>query len=225
MNKEVDMAIRDALNKLALIHSESIPNIDLYMDQVTTFMDSQLGQLKRTPEEKILTKTMINNYAKNRLLPAPEKKKYTKEHVIMLTFIYYFKNFLSISDIGTLLNSMAKKYFNQTGGLNMTGIYDEICGHADQLNESLRDDLKSAYESSCSSFSQLPEGEERDSLQLFTLICLLGFDVYTKKLIIENLIDRSFAQDFPKSNGREEAEAGSGKEKEGATDQSDDAGV
>lgn len=45
------------------------------MDQVTTFMDEQLEACKRYEDDKILTKTMINNYAKNNLLPAPEKKK------------------------------------------------------------------------------------------------------------------------------------------------------
>ena len=56
------------------ISASELPNIDLYMDQVTTFMDEHLEHSKRYPEDKILTKTMINNYAKNRLLPPPEKK-------------------------------------------------------------------------------------------------------------------------------------------------------
>ena len=50
------------------------PNIDLYMDQVTTFMEDNLASTKRHEDDKILTKTMINNYAKNKLLPPPEKK-------------------------------------------------------------------------------------------------------------------------------------------------------
>ena len=60
-----------------VVKPEDIPNIDLYMDQVTTFMDSQLATSKRHEDDKILTKTMINNYAKNDLLPPPEKKKYS----------------------------------------------------------------------------------------------------------------------------------------------------
>ena len=57
------------------VNPDDIPNIDLYMDQVTTFMDKYLGGCKRNEDHKILTKTMINNYAKNHLLPSPEKKK------------------------------------------------------------------------------------------------------------------------------------------------------
>ncbi len=65
------------------------------MDQVTTFMEKHLGELKRYPEDKVLTKTMINNYAKNNLLPSPYRKKYTQEHILLLVFIYYFKNLMS----------------------------------------------------------------------------------------------------------------------------------
>ena len=45
------------------------------MDQVTTFMDEQLEACKRYEDDKILTKTMINNYAKNNLLPCPGEEK------------------------------------------------------------------------------------------------------------------------------------------------------
>ena len=64
-DKKILHNILDILKSLNYIKPEDIPNIDLYMDQVTTFMDTQLASTKRHPEDKILTKTMINNYAKN----------------------------------------------------------------------------------------------------------------------------------------------------------------
>ena len=65
-------SILDSLSRIDYIHPGEIPNIDLYMDQVTTFMETQLSSTKRYEQDKILTKTMINNYAKNHLLPPPE---------------------------------------------------------------------------------------------------------------------------------------------------------
>ena len=92
-------SILDSLSRIEHIQSDDIPNIDLYMDQVTTFMDQHLRATTRYPDEdKILTKTMINNYSKNALLPPSDKKKYSKDHIILLIYIYYLKNFLSISD-------------------------------------------------------------------------------------------------------------------------------
>ena len=71
---------------------EQLPRIALYMDQVLTFINERMVHLSRHPEEdKILTKTMINNYAKTNLLPPPQKKKYSKDHILLLTLIYYLK--------------------------------------------------------------------------------------------------------------------------------------
>lgn len=60
-------SILDSLDRIDYIRPDDIPDIELYMDQVTTFMDSRLKNAARNPEvDKILTKTMINNYAKKR---------------------------------------------------------------------------------------------------------------------------------------------------------------
>ena len=77
-------SILDSLDRIDYIRPDDIPDIELYMDQVTTFMEEHLQSSKRYPDDKILTKTMINNYAKNHLLPAPDKKKYSKEHLLLL---------------------------------------------------------------------------------------------------------------------------------------------
>ena len=79
-------SILSSLERIDYIKPTEIPNIDLYMDQVTTFMEEHLQSSKRYPDDKILTKTMINNYAKNHLLPAPDKKKYSKEHLLLLIY-------------------------------------------------------------------------------------------------------------------------------------------
>ena len=86
--------LEDMLKKINVIDGADIPSIDLYMDQVTTFMDRHLSGNKRFDDDKILTKTMINNYSKNNLLPPPVKKKYSREHIILLILIYYYKNIL-----------------------------------------------------------------------------------------------------------------------------------
>ena len=88
-----------------IIEVEDIPNIDLYMDQVTTFMDKCLAQYKRYDDDKILTKTMINNYTKAKIFPAPVKKKYSRTHLMLLIMIYHLKSVLSIKDIGVLFQS------------------------------------------------------------------------------------------------------------------------
>ena len=102
-------SILSSISRIDYIKPEDIPNIDLYMDQVTTFMEEHLKDSKRYEEDKVLTKTMINNYAKNNLLPPPVKKKYSKEHLLLLIYIYYYKSILSIGDIQSLLEPLTQR--------------------------------------------------------------------------------------------------------------------
>ena len=119
-------SILQSLDRVSYIRPEEIPGIDLYMDQVTTFMDSHLSASRRYEDDKILTKTMINNYAKNRLLPPPEKKKYSREHMLLLIFIYYFKSLLSINDIQSLLSPLTERYFHTERPLSLEQVYSEV---------------------------------------------------------------------------------------------------
>ena len=194
LNKQ-DMlkSIIDNISALDHIKSADIPNIELYMDQVTTFMDSQMAASRRYPDDKILTKTMINNYAKNHLLPSPNKKKYSKEHVLMLIFIYYFKSFLSISDIQALLTPLTDRYFQNDDGLNVEDLYNEVFGMEKEQVEYLKNDLTEKYQTASQSFADADE-KDRDFLTMFSFICLLSFDVYMKKQLIESIID-SFPSD------------------------------
>lgn len=212
MNNEYIQFVSQILKKLAqlnYIKPGEVPNIDLYMDQVTTFMDEHLSDCKRREDDKILTKTMINNYTKNNLLPPPSKKKYSKEHLYVLTFIYYFKNLLPISDIQTLLNPLTEQFFekNDTAGL------DEIYKHIYELCKSqispLSKDVLEKAEISEKTFSKIPDDDNREFLQFFSLVCLLSFDVYMKKNIIENLIDdfnSKSKEDTPDKKSNKKAE-------------------
>lgn len=186
--KDMINSILESVSRMDYIKPEDIPNIDLYMDQVTTFMEEQLSSTKRYEDDKILTKTMINNYAKNKLLPSPEKKRYSREHVLMLIFIYYFKNILSISDIQTLLTPITEKYFKSMTEKDMTYIYNEVFGMENEQIESLKKDLLRKYKASQETFSDADE-KDQETLRRFSFICLLSFDVYTKKMMIEHLID------------------------------------
>lgn len=186
--KDMLNSILKSLQCIDYIKPDSIPGIELYMDQVTTFMEEGLSSSKRYPEDKILTKTMINNYAKNNLLPPPIKKKYSKEHILVLIFIYYFKNLLSIKDIETLLAPITEKYFNQNQELSMTAIYQEVCELQKSRIDSVAKDVARIYEKSMGTFADFPS-EDQELLQQFSFICSLAFDVYIKKQVIEKMID------------------------------------
>ncbi len=191
MERDMKHAIVDLLEKLKTIdyiRPESIPNIDLYMDQITSFMDAQLADYKRHDDDKLLTKTMINNYTKNDLLPPPNKKKYSKEHLLTLILIYYMKNILSISDIQTILNPITDKYFGSDGEHNMQDIYAEIFRMEENETSKILKEFSKKYGIAKETFTDFPE-DEQELLHTFSFICLLSFDIYMKKRLIEKIID------------------------------------
>ncbi len=189
-NEERMQDILKHLESFQHIKPETIPNIDLYMDQVTTFMDEHLKETKRYPEDKVLTKTMINNYAKNNLLPAPNKKKYTREHILLLIFIYYFKNLLSFHDIEQLFRPITEKHFNRPEDMPLEDIYKEIFSQEESELSRIKADITDKYEHAQTAFADKDlDPEDLEYLRLFSWICGLSFDVYLKKQVIEQLID------------------------------------
>lgn len=186
------------MKEITYVQPGDVPNIDLYMDQVTKFMDEYLESSKRYSDDKLLTKTMINNYTKNDLLPSPVKKKYSKDHMYMLLFIYYLKNILSISDTKAILSPLTEMFFNaerspkDDEGVSLEKIYSEIFAIEKEQSFAITRDLVRKYEKSRSSFSGVEEGKEKDILQAFSFISMLCFDVYMKKQMIGKIIDDYF---------------------------------
>ena len=183
-------SIMASLDRVKFIKTGEIPDISLYVDQVTSFIDERLKNTARhRSEDRLLTKTLINNYAKNDLIPPPKTKKYDKEHMLLLIFIYYFKNIMSISDIQEMLGPITERYFGKDGDTTIASVYEEVTGIEKEQLEALKEDVREKYRVSGETFSEVENEEEREFLQLFSFICMLSFDVYIKKLMIEKIID------------------------------------
>lgn len=176
------------IDQFGYLKASDVPDIDLYMDQVTTLMEDRLAKVSRKGEdEKILTKTMINNYVKNNLLPPPNKKKYSKEHILMLIFIYYYKGILSIGDIQKLLTPINENFFAKDD-MKVEDIYEEVFSMERQQLEEIKKEVIGSYEMAQSVFEDAPE-EHQEYLKKFAFICALSYDVYVKRLLVEKMID------------------------------------
>ena len=187
--QEVLAELIGILDQLEYVKPDEIPNIDLYMDQVLSFINERTRYLTRNPEEdKIFTKTMINNYAKTKILPAPVKKKYSKDHILLLLLIYYFKGVLSVGDTGELLGKITDKYFRENGDISFEDIYQEVFKlEAGEINF-LKKDIVEKFQIAEGTFENAPE-ESKEFFKTFAFICLLSYDVFMKKLMIEKLVD------------------------------------
>lgn len=194
----------DRLKEISYVQPDELPNIDLYMDQVTTFMDRHLASSKRYDEDKLLTKTMINNYTKNELLPSPSKKKYSKDHMYLLILIYYLKSVLSITDIQAILKPLNEKFFDGAGDVPFEKIYEEIFAIQKAQSDVVAKDLARKWKAVQGTYDDVKKKDQQEFLRKLSLICMLSFDVYMKKQIIEQIIDKEFAPHREVSEEKEE---------------------
>ncbi|MGM9977192.1 MAG: DUF1836 domain-containing protein [Clostridium sp.] len=187
MNKEeVKDIIKKEVNE-EKIQLEDMPEIDLYMDQVIQLFENKLASNKRNEDDKVLTKTMINNYAKAKLLMTIKNKKYSKEHLILMSFIYEFKGALSISDIKLLLDEIVKGYENNEE-YNLRELYSDYLNNINEENKEIENYLNEKVENL---FNNSNEDSFKDKFLLVSTMINMS-NVYRK--IGENLIDKYFKE-------------------------------
>ena len=190
MKKDILGAIierRERINSAHIPTWDELPSLNLYMDQLI-FILSEIFEPYFDDVPKLINKAIINNYVKLGYIPAPVKKKYSKEHMLLLIFIYYFKNLLSFNDIEELFRPISGEHFNGQSGLSLETIYNEVFSLEDSQMENLKADVAEKFRQASRTFPDAEEAD-REYLQLFSFICELSFDVYLKNQMIEMLID------------------------------------
>ena len=193
MNPDLKTAYRRLMEEIfsqPTIKPQDIPNIDVYMDQLTTFMDERLRVFTRNPEkDKVLTKTMINNYTKNDLLPPPHKKKYSRDHLILLIYIFHLKHNFSIEDIGSIIAPLKEMMERDHRNLpSLTDIYAESLLWSKEEQDGIRTELDRLFEKADGTFSDIKE-PIGSKLRLFSFLMLLANEVHVRQVLIEKLLD------------------------------------
>ncbi|WAA12729.1 DUF1836 domain-containing protein [Fervidibacillus halotolerans] len=175
--------------ELAVDHQmnlDEIPNINLYMDQVIQLFESKYAKTKRKEDEKILTKTMINNYAKGRLLFPIKNKKYTKEHLILLNFIYQMKGVLSITDIKAVLEKINEKI--EVDEFDPSDIYNSYLQLTNKYAHHFKENLETIFQLSKKELEKLDDPDS-SYLEKLLIISSLAYLSNLYKRAAENLVD------------------------------------
>lgn len=178
--------IKQLIEQLGLdagITLEDIPNIDLYMDQVIQLFENTFAESKRNDEEKVLTKTMINNYAKGKLIFPIKNKKYTKEHLILISLIYQLKGALSINDIKTTLDGINKKIMNED--IHLDSFYNSYLG----LTQKNVEDFKADIEERVTEVKEVGQYDHSPYLERVLMISSLVHMSNLYRKLSEKLVD------------------------------------
>lgn len=158
------------------ITSQDIPDLDLYMDQIMTLFDQHLDDNKRYEDDKLLTKTMINNYSKAKVLSPVKGKKYTKEQIIQMLMIYYLKNNLTIQEIKKVLSPL----YDQD--IILKNIYDKFI----EIKQKQVQQLKEFVNEQIDNY-QLDVTKDEDKLMIMMILSSLSNSLTS---IVELMVDQ-----------------------------------
>ena len=147
---------------------DDIPDIDLYMDQVIQLFEKKYAKTKRDPKDKILTKTMINNYAKGRLFFPIKNKKYSKEHLLLISFIYQLKGTITINDIKVVLEKLNDKVLNEN--FTLDDLYKAHTNLIFNQEERFKKDFKGKVKEVTEATNQLADSDSEYLKQLLLII-------------------------------------------------------
>ncbi|WP_024614089.1 DUF1836 domain-containing protein [Clostridium sp. Ade.TY] len=186
-NKELNELI-DELHLENNIKLDEIPEIDLYMDQVIQLFEGKYNEAKRNEEDKVLTKTMINNYAKGKLLMPIKNKKYSKEHLILMSLIYNLKGALSLSDIKSSVNNIVENFDNEEK-CHLREIYRNYLNQYNNDIESFKEDALIKEKSIKEEVK-----EDNDFEEKFLLLCSMVNMSNMYRRLSEKLIDEFFCE-------------------------------
>lgn len=193
MNKEALTDIIEKISSYGDIQLSDIPCIDLYVDQVTTLFDDKLADTKRDPSDKILTKTMINNYTKAKTLMPPKNKKYSKNHIILLSLIYNLKQILSINDIKLLFAPLFNGTDASKGALvqDLEDIYSTHLAIKKDDLDNLPQNFDDMLDHVLGTSSAINIGDN-DKQALILLVLALVNQAAINKRLAEKIIDEFF---------------------------------
>jgi len=179
MNEFMEI-VKQVANKTDL-KSQDIPALDLYMDQIMTLFENNLKDNKRYEDDKLLTKTMINNYSKAGVIKPVKGKKYTKEQIIGMLLIYNLKNTITIQEIKEVLAPIYET--NES----LEDIYDRFIEIKTKQTQQLELIIKNIIDS-----YQLSIDDKNERLITIMVLSALANQLTS---IIEGIID-SFYKEF-----------------------------
>lgn len=179
---------KELIGRLALekkIPVEEIPKIDLYIDQVIQLFDTGFSGMKRTPEDKILTKTMINNYAKGKLFYPVTNKKYSRNHVMLISLIYQMKSALSINDVKKVLAGINEKAAQKE--IDLSGFYDSYLEIQRSNDEIFKGNVEQQVERAEAESADF--GDDREEINKVLLVASLVHMSNLYRRAAETLVD------------------------------------
>lgn len=150
---------------------ENLPEIDLYMDQVLTYLDRQLKLFTISSLDKQITSSMINNYVKGNVIDMPVGKKYSKIHLAKILEVNTLKRIFSIAEIKQILDS-------------------QYSSDSEDSYEFFKEESKNAYKDTIAEASEkLNSIQDNDIEELTSLALQIGLKAQANAMLASRILN------------------------------------
>ena len=184
--------IAQEYQKKGLAEGKSIPGIDLYIDQMVSCLNSELSLYAKDGEGPI-TKGIVSNYTKHKMIPRPEGKRYTRDHCIFMLLVYYLKGCFSMDQIQRLMKPLLSNYDSDwDDSVDIQAYYAKIVEEVREaeagLTQELQEDMKDIKK------FLADKGSDDDISEIILLITTLIMRSNGERFLAEKLLDEYFPE-------------------------------
>ena len=178
--------------KKGLADGKSVPDIDLYIDQMVSCLNSELSLYAKNGEGPI-TKGIVSNYTKHKMIPGPEGKRYTKDHCIFMLLVYYLKGCFSMDQVQRLMKPILSNYDSAwDDNVDMQAYYKEILAAVRKSEEDFSEQLQERILANKKFLAD--RGSDDDISELILLITMLIMRSNEELYMAEKLLDEYFPE-------------------------------
>ena len=176
--------------KKGLADGKSVPDIDLYIDQMVSCLNSELSLYAKNGEGPI-TKGIVSNYTKHKMIPGPEGKRYTKDHCIFMLLVYYLKGCFSMDQVQRLMKPILSNYDSAwDDNVDMQAYYKEILAAVRKSEEDFSEQLQERILANKKFLAD--RGSDDDISEIVLLITTLIMRSNEERFLAEKLLDEYF---------------------------------
>jgi hypothetical protein len=178
--------------KKGLADGKSVPEIDLYIDQMVSCLNTELSLYAKDGEGPI-TKGIVSNYTKHKMIPGPEGKRYTKDHCIFMLLVYYLKGCFSMDQVQRLMKPILSNYDSAwDDNVDMQAYYKEILAAVRKSEEDFSERLQERILANKKFLAD--RGSDDDISELILLITMLIMRSNEERYMAEKLLDEYFPE-------------------------------
>ena len=178
--------------KKGLAEGNSIPDIDLYIDQMVSCLNAELSLYAEDGKGPV-TKGMVSNYTKHKMIPGPDGKRYSRDHCIFMMLVYYLKGCFSMDQVQRLMKPILSNYDSEwDDAVDIPAYYEEILAAVRKSEEDFNVKLQERIRANKKFLAD--RGSDDDISELILLISMLLMRSNEERYIAEKLLDEYFPE-------------------------------